>query len=141
MTVNYKETIARALLGICHTRDYVGEHFLPPLRGWSWYDTGLELAELIPGTEAASEFFSRVAKYRREDPDPGVRGPASTEKELHDALEAAWGIIANAHGGDWLLANGDWQRAAVRWRDNYHTLLPEPGKSNGQLEKAESSAI
>jgi len=40
-----------------------------------------------------------------------------------DALELAWGIIANAYGGDWNLANTDWHGAAIRWRDNYHENL------------------
>jgi len=41
-----------------------------------------------------------------------------TKDEL---LEAAWGIIANAYGGDWDKAqHPDWKQAAERWRDNYH---------------------
>lgn len=40
-----------------------------------------------------------------------------------DALEAAWGIIANAHGGDWDKAGKEWHDAAIRWRDNYHDNL------------------
>ena len=44
-----------------------------------------------------------------------------TKDEL---LEAAWGIIANAYGGDWELAtHPDWKPAAERWRDNYHEIL------------------
>jgi len=44
-----------------------------------------------------------------------------------DMLESAWGIIANAYGGDWDLAqNKDWKPAVIRWRDQYHSNLPEP---------------
>jgi len=43
--------------------------------------------------------------------------------DMHDMLETAWGIIANAWGGDWTQANLDWQRAATRWRDRYHQRL------------------
>lgn len=32
-------------------------------------------------------------------------------------LEAAWGLIANAHGGDWSKATPEWRAAAERWRD------------------------
>lgn len=43
------------------------------------------------------------------------------------ALETAWGIIANAYGGDWQLAGTDWHEAAIRWRDKYHNnLVPPP---------------
>ncbi len=37
-----------------------------------------------------------------------------------DLLEAAWGIIANAGGGDWTTQTPEWQEAAARWRDAYH---------------------
>ena len=47
-----------------------------------------------------------------------------TSKSDADLLEAAWGIIANAYGGDWDNAqNKDWKPAAERWRDNYHEWL------------------
>lgn len=43
-----------------------------------------------------------------------------------DLLEAAWGIIANAYGGDWSLASeaSGWKKAAEKWRDKYHAQLP-----------------
>ena len=40
--------------------------------------------------------------------------------ELEELAELAWGIIANANGGDWDKANTDWREAAERWRDRYH---------------------
>lgn len=40
-----------------------------------------------------------------------------------DMLEAAWGIIANAGGGNWKLETPEWQEAASRWRDEYHRTL------------------
>lgn len=40
-----------------------------------------------------------------------------------DMLEAAWGIIANAGGGNWKLETPEWQEAAARWRDEYHRTL------------------
>lgn len=44
----------------------------------------------------------------------------------NDLLEAAWGLIANAYGGDWDLASpaSGWKEAAERWRDQYHKTLP-----------------
>ena len=45
------------------------------------------------------------------------------ETELLDQIESAWGIIANAYGGDWELAqNKDWKPAAEKWRDRYHEI-------------------
>ena len=36
-----------------------------------------------------------------------------------DMLDAAWGLIANASGGDWAKERAEWQLAASRWRDQY----------------------
>jgi hypothetical protein len=35
-------------------------------------------------------------------------------------LEAAWGIIANAGGGNWDTQTPEWQEAAKKWREAYH---------------------
>jgi hypothetical protein len=43
--------------------------------------------------------------------------PAGTD--FREAAEIAWGIIANAHGGDWEKATPEWKAAAERWRDKY----------------------
>jgi hypothetical protein len=40
-----------------------------------------------------------------------------------DLLESAWGIIANAGGGDWTTQTAEWQEAARRWRDSYHEAI------------------
>ena len=37
------------------------------------------------------------------------------------AVEEAWGIIANAFGGDWSKATDEWRQAAERWRDEHIT--------------------
>lgn len=45
-------------------------------------------------------------------------------KELADAVEMAWGLIANAYGGDWDSAKSpDWKPAAERWRDSALPLI------------------
>ena len=38
-------------------------------------------------------------------------------------VEYAWGIIANAGGGDWTTQTDDWQKAAATWREQYHEYL------------------
>ena len=57
---------------------------------------------------------------------------------LTDELELAWGIIANAYGGDWELASkaSGWKKAAIAWRDRYHKIidseLPSDAAGGGQ---------
>lgn len=44
-----------------------------------------------------------------------------------DLLYTAWGLIANAAGGDWDEADRlspGWKAAAVRWRDAWHATFP-----------------
>ena len=47
-----------------------------------------------------------------------------TQEQTAELLESAWGIIANAYGGDWDLASptSGWKEAAERWRDRYHVI-------------------
>lgn len=54
----------------------------------------------------------------------------STETEVllterNDLLESAWGIIANAYGGDWNLASetSGWKKAAEKWREKYFAQM------------------
>ncbi len=44
-----------------------------------------------------------------------------------ELLELAWGLIANAYGGNWNEAPDDWREAAERWRDRWHAELREHG--------------
>jgi uncharacterized small protein (DUF1192 family) len=39
---------------------------------------------------------------------------------LDDGIEIAFGIIANAGGGDWTQESVQWQEAAARWRDAFY---------------------
>ena len=50
-------------------------------------------------------------------------------KTVSDSEEMAWGIIANAYGGNWDLAGEEWRTAAEKWRDDYHSRLSkaQPG--------------
>ncbi len=43
--------------------------------------------------------------------------------ELELSEELAWGLIANAYGGEWDQAFSNWKMAAMYWRDNYHKTL------------------
>lgn len=48
-------------------------------------------------------------------------------------LEAAWGIIANAHGGDWDKATDEWHSSAKRWRDLYHEQIKSAPTENVEV--------
>ena len=49
---------------------------------------------------------------------------------LEDLLMTAWGIIANAGGGDWDTQTPEWKAAAERWRDRWHATLPAANLSH-----------
>lgn len=49
-----------------------------------------------------------------------------------DLLEIAWGIIANAGGGDWEKESKEWQDAAIRWRDTYFGSLSKVSKMSSE---------
>lgn len=71
-------------------------------------------------------YYSRAEIRRAHLSDP--RDVAAMRRELdalreraeraEAAVETAWGIIANANGGDWG-GNTEWRLAAERWRDEY----------------------
>ena len=53
---------------------------------------------------------------------------------LWEAVELAWGLIANAGGGNWSKETPDWQEAAARWRDeHWHLLLEDEAPDPAQL--------
>ena len=59
-----------------------------------------------------------------------------------DLLESAWGLIANAHGGNWDEASesSGWKKAATRWRDSYFKKLKRdarkrPVSKGGDVKK------
>jgi hypothetical protein len=45
--------------------------------------------------------------------------------EEADLLESAWGIIANAGGGNWQSQSHEWVVAAARWRDRYQKWIDD----------------
>ncbi len=40
-------------------------------------------------------------------------------KQLLELAELAWGVIANASGGNWDRQSQEWQEAAIRWRERW----------------------
>lgn len=53
---------------------------------------------------------------------------------LRNDIETAWGIIANAHGGDWEKATPEWRKAAERWRDEVWHRIALCGKTTPTAE-------
>ena len=52
--------------------------------------------------------------------------PSELESQLAMSMKAnevAWGIIANAYGGDWDHATLEWKSAAENWRDEHWYLI------------------
>lgn len=48
-------------------------------------------------------------------------------RELADMIELAWGLIANAHNGDWSTASPEWKEAAEKWRDKFLPMFKKSG--------------
>lgn len=57
-------------------------------------------------------------------PDDVPAFPRADLARRDELLELAWGLIANAQGGNWDAASPEWREAAERWRDRYHEVLP-----------------
>ena len=56
--------------------------------------------------------------------------PKCIPKETDELLELAWGLIANAGGGNWDLETERWRVAAAVWRDRYHIWIRETDQQN-----------
>lgn len=55
--------------------------------------------------------------------------------KLEDCIETAWGIIANAGGGDWNTQTPKWKEAAESWRDNkFHPILNDTFTVRAKME-------
>lgn len=67
--------------------------------------------DVMPSTEVADATEQIIATYGDENPS------------AFDLCETAWGVIANAYGGNWEDASDEWREAAERWRDLWHGLL------------------
>lgn len=57
----------------------------------------------------------------------GTRRVKDVLRDKSNAVERAWGVIANASEGNWTLQNKQWNEAASRWRDRYvhESFTPE----------------
>lgn len=65
----------------------------------------------IPWENRESVLEREVQEYSRE------------RSKFIDAIEEAWGVIANVNYGDWHEQSEAWQKAAMDWRSKYIGLL------------------
>lgn len=63
------------------------------------------------------------------DHDKDARAALEELRALRGAMDEAWGIIANAGGGDWLRESEEWQREAAKWRDRRWARMSWRGES------------
>jgi hypothetical protein len=56
--------------------------------------------------------------------EPGA-GEKYVGSDLEDLCDLAWGVIANAGGGNWDNETTEWQEAAARWRDRWFAHLDD----------------
>lgn len=86
--------------------------------------TCIEDTELERLRARLHELEQRVAEPGCGEACPvALRLKAEVER-LRDGMEVAWGVIANAGGGDWDTQGDVWKQAAARWRDeHWHPAL------------------
>lgn len=70
-------------------------------------------------TADLDDVIAALSDYRASLP-AAARAAATPDPPTSDEFtEAAWGLIANAYGGNWSEAPDEWHGAAARWRDEY----------------------
>lgn len=74
--------------------------------------------------EALRQALAVAAQEPMAQPPFTPKGKLDQVKAL-ELLEAAWGVIANVGGGNWLGQSEEWQNAAGRWRYSYHGVIPK----------------
>lgn len=70
---------------------------------------GRVVAELEPHLKASEDLLLRANDL---------------QSRLNLCRAEAWGIIANAFGGDWEKASAPWREAAGQWRDKWEAGKP-----------------
>lgn len=62
---------------------------------------------------------------------------AAATKEMADAAEMLWVVLANVSEGNWEKQNAEWQNAAARYRDNYFDAMKKSADASRALAKRE----
>jgi hypothetical protein len=80
------------------------------------------LEKHVAGYGGAHADFMRLSKQHNELKARLTLAEGLAE-QWKDCAEYGWAIIANAGAGNWARESKDWQEAAARFRDQYHTAL------------------
>lgn len=67
------------------------------------------------------DLLARTSKALGVQPGDGTGTLEEAARRAATAIELAWGIIANAYGGNWNDAPTEWRAAAEWWREEYST--------------------
>jgi hypothetical protein len=83
----------------------------------------MTMRDKISRLKADAERWCREHSNLQKELEAAHKRIAALEAErdrLDDGIEIAFGIIANAGGGNWTLESVEWQEAAARWRDAFY---------------------
>jgi hypothetical protein len=81
---------------------------------------GLDTATTLRNIEAIGKALGFAVEADR----LGDRAVARTPAPDQHALDVAWGLLSNAHGGSWDNADPTWKKAAEAWRDSFYKRQP-----------------
>ena len=81
----------------------------------------IELREAKAAHASAAELVATLyhAATGRRWGDGPVRGVVEDVEAVAALVDGAWGVIANAGGGDWLRESPEWRDAAASWRAEF----------------------
>ena len=92
----------------------------------------LQINWIRRAAEEALEDDRPLAAAKYEEIAESLRTQCTEDSHKFLAMELAWGVIANAYGGDWGKASADWREAAERWRDeHWHPALDRASAQKG----------
>ncbi len=85
---------------------------------------GNRCGEAKPKTEI--EMLKSKVSYQKDFYEKRLEESRKGLRQVLNAAEMLWVVLANVSEGNWTKQTDDWQKAAKRWRDNYLKLLPVP---------------
>ena len=94
----------------------------------------VSMGPAFKGVSGEKPSFEAILEQLEKQVDPAVNYDAALTQRVEALLEKmsgscltelAWGLIANAYGGNWDLASeaSGWKAAAEKWRDDYFKTL------------------
>ncbi len=90
------QLLSEALKAICFTVDYVGFNILPAIKGYDWYDTGMDIVREIPEDEWSLEFLARVDQFKKMQ----MESTPAKEKSFIKEIECCINRYSSESGSD-----------------------------------------